>query len=796
MGMSFFDVAISGSVTGKFSIEAKNRVANSSSAVSCITIDEVTDFTAYTDTIRVAHNTATSFSLATNSDEAIFAITAQPENGTLSGTAPHLVYTPNTGFRGFDQLIFSATNEAEITSATVTFDVERASFSAVGSLRNYHITGNEAINYRSTGVPKTFDLDGDLNDNVYGSSGYYFFGNGRNADSNTNSTPSWVTNISVDGLRFASSSNYTSFDDPTLPIAGSVNNWNSTTVAVSNSDVATGGIWTQLLSFSVNGNVPPKFRLGIMAGNEGSGDGRWDPSGLRLSFEGGAMVEFNDLEVTNLGMVFVDVELADGITGNFIIEGQTRSLGSNIRGPSIAGITIDEYDSELEAFDSLVELGVDQPAAVELRVSHDSVSYHLDSQPSSGVLSGTPPNLTYTPRAGFLGRDRFSFHVSNSDSTSNVATVEIEIGSVIVRRAGPATGYHAGTVEGQSYRSTNVPKTKDTDGDNIYGTEGSIFSGVGLLADTRSDDPFHSGIITMPSWLSELEAGRGFNRLHGGSNIQSFDNPLEPAGPSVPKTVVTSILIDTNEATNEDRWVEALRFKLLPGAPSGFRIGILAGTGTSRSLPEGIRISYNNQEPVEVTELPDTNLGIVFFDVSMTYQTSGELSVEVLPSVDALTVITMTGVTIDRNEVIPSAYAEWLIDNPSLGGSFADSQLLALGDPDKDGLATIIEYVLNQDPSSIDSNDAIQITSSEQGSVFEFERLAASASDTVQTFQYSMDLSEDSWVDVPLTGAIGNAVKLGPIDNNGMQKVTISMDGLTAEEKVFGRLQVGLPVRP
>jgi hypothetical protein len=53
-----------------------------------------------------------------------FTVASQPANGTLTGAAPNLTYTPNTGFTGTDSFTYTA-NDGEDTSnvATVTITV-------------------------------------------------------------------------------------------------------------------------------------------------------------------------------------------------------------------------------------------------------------------------------------------------------------------------------------------------------------------------------------------------------------------------------------------------------------------------------------------------------------------------------------------------------------------------------------------------------------------------------------------------------------------------------------------------
>lgn len=73
-----------------------------------------------------------------------------------------------------------------------------------------------------------------------------------------------------------------------------------------------------------------------------------------------------------------------------------------------------------------------EDVAVEVVLSGSDPSggalvYAVTTEPQHGTLSGTAPNLTYTPDAHFLGRDTFSFTVTSEGRTSDEATVVIEV---------------------------------------------------------------------------------------------------------------------------------------------------------------------------------------------------------------------------------------------------------------------------------------------------------------------------------------------------------------------------------
>jgi CubicO group peptidase (beta-lactamase class C family) len=57
----------------------------------------------------------------------------------------------------------------------------------------------------------------------------------------------------------------------------------------------------------------------------------------------------------------------------------------------------------------------------------DPLTYQAASQPAHGTLSGTPPAWTYTPAAGYFGRDRFTFAVSDGKATSPAAEVGLNV---------------------------------------------------------------------------------------------------------------------------------------------------------------------------------------------------------------------------------------------------------------------------------------------------------------------------------------------------------------------------------
>ncbi|MEZ4659058.1 MAG: Ig-like domain-containing protein [Caldilineaceae bacterium] len=77
-----------------------------------------------------------------------------------------------------------------------------------------------------------------------------------------------------------------------------------------------------------------------------------------------------------------------------------------------------------------VTTSVDTARAITLTGSdadNDALTYAIASNPSNGALSGTPPNMTYTPQAGFSGSDSFTFRVHDGTVDSDAAVVTIVV---------------------------------------------------------------------------------------------------------------------------------------------------------------------------------------------------------------------------------------------------------------------------------------------------------------------------------------------------------------------------------
>jgi len=76
----------------------------------------------------------------------------------------------------------------------------------------------------------------------------------------------------------------------------------------------------------------------------------------------------------------------------------------------------------------------DTPVGVTLSGSDadsDPLTFAVATQPTNGTLSGTAPDLTYTPNAGYFGPDSFTYTANDGTVDSDPATVSITVNEVV-----------------------------------------------------------------------------------------------------------------------------------------------------------------------------------------------------------------------------------------------------------------------------------------------------------------------------------------------------------------------------
>ena len=389
--------------------------------------------------------TATSFSVSTDEnmqadirllgndgdgDSLAYTIYLNPIHGTLSGTAPNLTYNPTTGYTGNDTFTYTV-NDGKVNSKTATVSL------TIGDVL-VMVTHNE-ITYGTVTSPYTGQiwLDRNLgasqvctakNDTAcYGN--YYQWGRYSDGHQEFNSdiTTILAENLNNAGADFIlTSSVVNAYYDWILRIDtnGSLRsvNWSKT----DGTSVCPGGYRvptiTELLdetlyatpAVSDGATAFENFLKLPSAGYRGSANGN-------MASQGGSGFIYSS-SVSDFKSSHLSFSVVGANTDNFV-----RSNGYSVRC----------IKSNIAPTATSFSVSTDENVEVDITLSGndrdgDSLTYMVVTNPLHGTLSGTAPNLIYSPATDYEGSDSFTYKVNDGIIDSEIATVSVTINDVPV----------------------------------------------------------------------------------------------------------------------------------------------------------------------------------------------------------------------------------------------------------------------------------------------------------------------------------------------------------------------------
>jgi len=288
-----------------------------------------------------------------------------------------------------------------------------------------------------------------------------------------------------------------------------------------------------------------QYRLSFqLAGNPNG-----DPVVKTLTASLGATTQafsFDTTGHTNLALGWIEKDL-DTLSCSATTRVTLKTTTPGQRGPNIDAVSV--VDLGLAPAGSCIAPGNHPPIAKDQTVStsqdattpviliatdqdSDALTYAIVTGPQHGILSGTAPNLTYTPANGYTGADTFAFNANDGKASSNTAVVKITVGL-------PPTVVSFNVLFGtKSYNlaassRTRLPwaitgiqitfsKTIDSGNANsLGGVTTTGFSGLGTKTLTWNINPVSQGTLSIvlsgngPNALSDS----GGNPLNGGSGF-------------------------------------------------------------------------------------------------------------------------------------------------------------------------------------------------------------------------------------------------------------------------------------
>ena len=112
--------------------------------------------------------------------------------------------------------------------------------------------------------------------------------------------------------------------------------------------------------------------------------------------------------------------------------------GKDTSAPATVSITVDLAPENIPPAgdDQRVSTAQDMDVGITLTGSDSdsgpsSLAFSVVLEPTNGTLTGTPPNMNYSPNTGYSGPDSFTFEVFDGEDTSPTATVSITVNEVL-----------------------------------------------------------------------------------------------------------------------------------------------------------------------------------------------------------------------------------------------------------------------------------------------------------------------------------------------------------------------------
>lgn len=326
-----------------------------------------------------------------------FSVVSNPSNGSLSGVAPSLMYTPAANFNGSDSFMFTV-DDGQSTSAPaqITIIVSPVNDAPAGANQTLELNEDSTRAITLGGI----DADGDAL--FYELLSQPATGTLSGIAPTLNYTPA-PDFSGIDSFTYRVSDGQLTSQAATITL---------TVLPTNDAPVAN----SQSLQVTEDALLPI-----TLSGN--------DPDGDELAFELGSQPLSGTLGGVAPSLSYTPNENFNG-TDSFTFRVNDGLLFSETATVTVTVIAVNDAPGALGQQLQAIE---DTPINVSLEGADpdgDSITYSIQDSPVSGTLSGTLPALTYTPNQDFNGTDSFTFTVNDGNLDSDPATVELTVSEV------------------------------------------------------------------------------------------------------------------------------------------------------------------------------------------------------------------------------------------------------------------------------------------------------------------------------------------------------------------------------
>jgi len=349
------------------------------------------------DSVELVEDATVSIALTgtdADGDVLSFNVVSQPVNGTLSGDAPALVYTPTGDFFGSDTFTFIV-NDGTEDSVVATVSI------SVLAVNDAPVAGDLAFTLdEDDSVAITFDgSDVDLDVLTFEVSSQPASGTLTVAGNSATYTP----NANFDGI---DTFTYVAND-------GQVNSALAT-VSLTVLPVNDAPVFNPL-SIQTAEDTPVTVTLTAIDADDDA-----------LTYSVTTLPNNGDAEINGDLLTYNPNPGFFGDDSVFI----AVSDGSLSSDPTLVPILVNEVNTAPTVESIAVSTDVDTPVSIVLMASDtdgDALAFAIERPPTKGTLSGDGANLIYTPNNGAVGADQFLYSAFDGRESSGAASVDIQI---------------------------------------------------------------------------------------------------------------------------------------------------------------------------------------------------------------------------------------------------------------------------------------------------------------------------------------------------------------------------------
>ena len=415
-------------------------------------------------------------------DPVTYAVATPPQHGALSGTAPNLTYTPAAGYTGADSFTYTASDAGGASApATVSITV------AAPANRAPSATAQSVSTPEDTAVPVVLsgtDPDGDVLTFAVGSQPAHGTMSGSGAN-----------------LTYTPEANYSGPDSFTFTVNDGTVSSAPATVSITVTSVNDGPSAIDDVSSTV-GTAP--VTVGVLVNDS-------DPDGGTLSVTANSSPANGSVLCGPSACTYT---ANDGFVGTdsftyTVSDGQGGTATATVRVTVTAAPPVNVRPVAQDISISTIR-GVPAPVVlVAVDPEGDPLTYAVVSAPLHGSLSGSGASLTYTPAAGYIGPDSFTYTASDAGGASAPATVTITVAAPA--NLGPVAVDDVSSTVGTAPVTVGVlVNDSDPDGGTLSVTansspaNGSVLCGPSACTYTAND-----GFVGTDSFTYTISDGQG-----------------------------------------------------------------------------------------------------------------------------------------------------------------------------------------------------------------------------------------------------------------------------------------------